>query len=125
MAQIHRAGGLQAVGIVNHFGHTGDFFCFVANSFQIRNGFNNSQYQAQVAGGGLAARNDARAVFIDAHFQAVDAVVFGDHMVGQREIPFMQGFYGMLDLLFYQSAHFEYFGANGFKLYVKLFGDMF
>ena len=61
---------LQPVGRIDQLGHARDLGGLVADALEVGDGLDHHHQHAQVAGGGLAARDDGAAVLVDADFHA-------------------------------------------------------
>jgi hypothetical protein len=96
-----------------------------ADALEVGDGLHHHHHHAQVGGGRLAARDDMGAILVDRHFQRIDVVVVGIHLVGQIHVALDERLDGVRDLLLDQATHFQHVGAHGFQLGVKLLVGVF
>jgi len=103
----------------------GDARGFIAHTLQVADGLADGDQQAQVAGGGLAARDDGRQVGVDVHLHLVDALFADQHLAGDFAVEVRECVDGLSHLGFDQAAHFQHAGRDAAQLQVELAGQMF
>ena len=76
---LHRARLLQAIGRIDKLGHARDLGRLVADAFQVSDGLDHGHQHAQIAGSGLAARDDGREVEVDLGLELFGCVFVVHH----------------------------------------------
>ena len=98
-----------------------DLLDLVAAPFEIVDDLAHRQHHAQVHGGGLAPRDDLRALLIDVDLQLIDRRLVGADCVEQVGVLFLtERLDRARQLLFHHAAHRQDAGANAFHLDVEL-----
>ena len=91
-----------------------------SDAFEVGDGFDDGDHQAQITRSGLATGEDDAAFFVDGDFHGVDFVITTDHQFGQRCIAFFDGAQGVGHLLFDQAAHDQHPVADIFQFGIEL-----
>ena len=102
------------------FEHFGDAGGFVADAFEIGDGFDDGHHQAQVARRGLAPGNDVSAGVVDADLKAIHGLVEGGHGLRGIRIPGAEAEAHGLQLALHEPAHLRHHGPQLVKLGVVL-----
>ncbi len=102
----------------------GDLFRFIADAFEVGDGFAHRHNHAQVDGGRLPPGDEVGTGIIDGDFHLVDAAVAGDDPLGLIAFAFGERLYGALDLFLDQTAHAGEVGTDGVEFRIELLEKM-
>jgi hypothetical protein len=101
-----------------------DLLAFIANAFQIGDGFDGRNDHAQVPGRGRARGQDAAALLVDRDLHAVDLVIILGHGASEHAVAVDQCGQAAAQLLLDESAHGQHLGAYAFEFLVETLGSV-
>ena len=110
---VHRAQGRRLVQVD---GALGDVHGQVADALEVDDDLEGGGDEAQVAGGGLAQREDAAAALVHLQLEQVDLAIGTDHFLGELGVALGERAHALRDLGFDLPAQGEQLGAQLFQL---------